>query len=57
MLGKEKGGRSIFTERGRDRYEFALEIVTKIMEVEKRHEKDEVQKQNTEMHENEMNEL
>jgi hypothetical protein len=57
MLGKEKGGKSIFTERGRDRYEFALEIVTKVMDVEKRYEKDEMQKQDVEIHEEELNEL
>ena len=57
MLGKEKGGRSIFTERGRDRYEFALEIVTKIMEVEKKHEKDEVQKQDVEIQKDELDTL
>ena len=57
MLGKEKGGKSIFTERGRDRYEFALEIVTKVMDVEKRYEKDEMQKQDVEIQEDELNVL
>ena len=57
MLGKEKGGRSIFTEKGRDRYEFALEIVTKIMDVEKRYEKDEMQKQDVEIQEDELDVL
>ena len=57
MLGKEKGGKSIFTERGRDRYEFALEIVTKIMDVEKRYEKDEVQKQDVEIQKDELDTL
>ena len=57
MLGKEKGGKSIFTERGRDRYEFALEIVTKVMDVEKRYEKDEMQKQDVEIHEEELDVL
>ena len=57
MLGKEKGGKSIFTERGRDRYEFALEIVTKIMDVEKRYEKDEVQKQDVEIQKDELDAL
>ena len=57
MLGKEKGGKSIFTERGRDRYEFALEIVTKVMDVEKRYEKDEMQKESAEIQEEELNEL
>ena len=57
MLGKEKGGKSIFTERGRDRYEFALEIVTKVMDVEKRYEKDEVQKQDVEIQKDELDAL
>jgi hypothetical protein len=57
MLGKEKGGKSIFTERGRDRYEFALEIVTKIMDVEKRYEKDEMQKESAEIQEEELDVL
>lgn len=57
MLGKEKGGKSIFTERGRDRYEFALEIVIKIMDVEKRYEKDEVQKQDVEIQKDELDAL
>jgi hypothetical protein len=57
MLGKEKGGKSIFTERGRDRYEFALEIVTKVMDVEKRYEKDEMQKESAEIQEDELDVL
>ena len=49
MLGKEKGGKSIFTAKGKDRYEFALEIVTNIVNLEKEYGKNELQKQNAEI--------
>ena len=49
MLGREKGGKSIFSAKGKDRYEFALEIVTNIENLEKKYGKDEMQKQNVEI--------
>ena len=51
MLGKEKGGRSIFTTKGRDKYEFALEIVTNIVNLENKYGMDEMQKQDVEIQE------
>ena len=51
MLGKEKGGRSIFTTKGRDKYEFALEIVTNIVNLENKYGMDEMQKQDMEIQE------
>lgn len=34
MLGKEKGGPSIFTSRGKDRYEFALKLIERATALE-----------------------
>ena len=34
MLGKEKGGASIFTSRGKDRYEFALNLIERATTLE-----------------------
>ena len=36
MLGKEKGGASIFTSRGKDRYEFALNLIERATTLENR---------------------
>lgn len=36
MLGKEKGGASIFTSRGKDRYEFALNLIERATILENR---------------------
>ena len=36
MLGKEKGGASIFTSRGKDRYEFALKLIERATILENR---------------------
>ena len=36
MLGKEKGGPSIFTSRGKDRYEFALKLIERATILENR---------------------
>ena len=49
MLGREKGGKSIFTSKGKDRYEFALEIVTNIVNLENAYGKNEMQKQSAEI--------
>ena len=34
MLGKEKGGASIFTSKGKDRYEFALNLIERATTLE-----------------------
>ena len=49
MLGREKGGKSIFTSKGKDKYEFALEIVTNIENLENAYGKNEMQKQSAEI--------
>lgn len=48
MLGREKGGKSIFTTKGKEKYEFALQIVTNIENLEQKYGKAEMQKQDVE---------
>lgn len=51
MLGKAKGGASIFTSRGKDRYEFALNLIERMTTLENKFNSGEIQKtekQNTE---------
>ena len=45
MLGKEKGGKSIFTTRGRDRYDFAVKLVKNITKLEMQYGKFELDKE------------
>ena len=57
MLGREKGGKSIFTSKGKDRYEFALEIVTNIVNLENAYGKNEMQKQSAEITQSEKDDM
>jgi hypothetical protein len=57
MMGKEKGGRSIFTTQGRDRYEFAVKVMANIFNIEKHYKEPEMQMENTEIKNPENNEI
>ena len=57
MIGKEKGGRSIFTTQGRDRYEFAVKVMTNIFNLEKHYKVPEMQMENAEIKQPENNEI
>ena len=57
MLGQAKGGRSIFTTRGKDRYEIAVKILTYVTGLEKCHEDNKKQQEHLEFVKNEQNEI
>ena len=57
MLGQKKGGRSIFTTRGKDRYEFAVKILTYVTGLEKCHDEYQKQQDHLEFVKNEQNEI
>lgn len=57
MLGREKGGRSIFTTQGKDRYEFAVKLVTSITKLEVKYGKFEIEKGTDEIEFSEPNEI
>ena len=57
MLGREKGGKSIFTTQGKDRYEFAVKLVTSITKLEVKYGKFEIEKGADEIEFSEPNEI